>query len=557
MMAPPPPIRRSGRLQPPSRRLELDSDLFSLSTHPTERLLAVGESSGRVGVWGWPEEEDGGNSDEKEEEKKNEASDDDTDSEDTGGKPKVLMEKEVISDEQWWQRKWSAKRHKGSTRCVRFSGDGEVLFSTGTDSLLKAASASTGKVISKSWLPGTIGNSSKPSNLGAPATALLPLNPQHILVGTDAAKIHLLDLRTSITSLTQIAQNTLPTAVVSTWTPDAPIDYISALTALPPGTQSATGYSYHFLATGGGYLFHLDSRRPGKILHISEDQDDELLCSLVVEEWPGAKPRPEVEESGKILTGFGSGVLGIWNRGAYEGHYERINVSKAAPAIAKKSKRQKTSSTAAAFGGGESVDCITLLPSDFSPLINNLDKIQRKRQAGFFGRHVAVGTGDGRVKVVRTGGNPGVVGVYEHFPMSDRERERGERRKRLEAAGVKVDENELAEEEEPREAVLALEVTSEGKMISGGGSFVTMFFEVGEVEDGEEGEARMMMGDSDSDEDNEKDSDGDGDGWGSDSSEDRKKEKKEKEKRKKRKKNKGNGRLAQKPNVIGSFVGLN
>ena len=297
----------------------------------------------------------------------------------------------------------------------------------------------------------------------------------------------------------------------------------------------------------------MDSRRPGKILHTSEDQGDELLCSLVVEEWPGAKPHPESKETGKILTGFGSGVLGIWNRGIYEGHYERINVSKAAPAIAKKSKRQKTSSTAAALGGGESVDCTTLLPNDFSPLVNNLDKTQHKRQAGFFGRHVAVGTGDGRVKVVRTGGNPGVVGVYEHFPMSDRERERGERRKKLEASGVKIDESELAEEEEPREAVLAVEVTSEGRLVSGGGSFVTMLFEAGE-----EGEGAIMGGgdhNGDSNENCNKDSDGDSDGWGSDSSEDGKKEKKEKEKRKKRK-NKGNGRPAQKPNVIGSFTGL-
>ncbi|KAF8446628.1 hypothetical protein BGX38DRAFT_1193589 [Terfezia claveryi] len=431
-----------------------------------------------------------------------------------------------------------------------------VLFSTGTDSLLKAASTSTGKVISKSWLPGTTGNGSKPSDLGAPVTALLPLNPQHILFGTDAAKIHLLDLRTSATSSTQITQNTLPTAMVSTWTPEAPIDYISSLIALPPGTQSTSGYSYHFLATGGGYLFHMDSRRPGKMLHTSEDQGDELLCSLVVEEWPGAKPRSRSKETGKILTGFGSGVLGIWNRGAYEGHYERINVSKAAPTIAKKSKRQKTSSATTALGGGESVDCITLLPNDFSPLINNLDKTQRKRQAGFFGRHVAAGTGDGRVKVIRIGGNPGVVGIYEHFPMSDRERERCERRKRLEAAGVKLDGNELAEEEEPREAVLAVEITSEGRVVSGGGIYVTMFSEAGGDEGGEKGELRMMMGSSDSGEDSDKDSDGDGDGWGSDSSEDGKKGKKEKEKRRKRKKNKGNGRPAQNPNIIGSFAGL-
>ncbi|RPB22382.1 hypothetical protein L211DRAFT_826935 [Terfezia boudieri ATCC MYA-4762] len=468
-MEPPPQIRRSGRLQPPSRRLELDSDLFSLSTHPTERLLATGESSGRVGVWGWPEEENVEDNDDDDEKKE---------------------EEEKRGNEQWWQKTWSAKRHKGSARCVRFSGDGEVLFSTGTDSLLKAASTSTGKVISKSWLPGTTGNGSKPSDLVAPVTVLLPLNPQHILVGTDAAKIHLLDLRTSATSSTQMTQSTLPTAMVSTWTPEAPIDYISSLIALPPGTQSTSGYSYHFLATGGGYLFHMDSRRPGKILHTSEDQGDELLCSLVVEEWPGAKPHTESKETGKILTGFGSGVLGIWNRGAYEGHYERINVSKAAPTIAKKSKRQKTSS---ALGGGESVDS---------------------------------GTGDGRVKVIRIGGNPGV--------------------------------NELAEEEEPREAVLAVEVTSEGRVVSGGGSCVTMFSEAGGDEGGEEGELGMMMDGSDSGEDSEKDSDGDGDGWGSDSSEDGKKGKreKEKEKRRKRKKNKAIGRPAQKPNVIGNFAGL-
>lgn len=428
-----------------------------------------------------------------------------------------------------------------------------VLFSAGTDSLLKASSTSTGRVISKSWLPGTTGTGNKPSELGPPATALLPLNPQHILVGTDSSKVHLLDLRASTTS-SQITQNSLPSAVVSTWTPDAPVDYISSLSALPPGAQSSTGYSYHFLATGGGYLFHMDSRRPGKILHTSGDQEDELLCSLVVPDWPGAKPRPGAgaSETGKILTGLGSGVLGIWDRGQYEGHYERINVGKAALATTKKPKRQKSSFTSAALGGGESIDCIALLPNDFQPVINNLDSIQRKRQAGFFGRHVAVGTGDGRVKVVRTGGNPGVVGVYEHFPMSSRERERVERRKKLEAAGVKVDESEIGEEEEPREAVLGIEVTSEGKIVSGGGNFVTMFFESVEEEDNEVG---MMAGDSD-DGNSDKNSDGAGsDGWDSDSSDDGKKGKKEREKRKKRKRNKGT-RPAQRPNVIGSFAGL-
>lgn len=122
-MAPPPLIRRSGRLQPPSRRLGLNSDLFSLSTHPTERLLAVGESSGRVGVWGWPEEEDAEDNGDDEEQEEKGRSDSDSDLKDTGRGAKATAR--VILDEQWWEKKWSAKRHKGSTRCVRFSGNGE------------------------------------------------------------------------------------------------------------------------------------------------------------------------------------------------------------------------------------------------------------------------------------------------------------------------------------------------------------------------------------------------------------------------------------------------
>ena len=57
---------------------------------------------------------DGGNG-------KEEGSNDDSDCEGAGGE----VEKEVIPDEQWWEKKWNAKRHKGSARCVKFSGDGE------------------------------------------------------------------------------------------------------------------------------------------------------------------------------------------------------------------------------------------------------------------------------------------------------------------------------------------------------------------------------------------------------------------------------------------------
>ncbi|KAF8475687.1 quinon protein alcohol dehydrogenase-like superfamily [Kalaharituber pfeilii] len=523
---------QQAHLHPPLR-LTLDSDLFALSTHPIERLLAVGESSGRVTVLGWPEE--GENTE--------------------AGSDEDSWENDDDSDNKWFQKHWTTKRHKGSTRCLEFSADGHVLYSAGIDSLLKAASSATGQVISKTWLPGTT-----TSSLGPPATALLPLNPQHIILGTDAGKIHLLDTRTSNT------QNNLTSAVVSTWTPEQPIDYVSSLTALPPGKKSTTGLSYHFLATGGVYLFHFDSRRPGKVLHASEDQEDEILCLEVVPEWPGSRNRSRKKaddsEDGKILTGFASGIVGIWNRGDYQGHYERINVAKSAPAGPAKKQKKKTIGTAAAVGG-DSVDCIALLPEDFSPLINNLDAAQKKRQVTFWGRHVAVGTGDGRVKIVRTGGNPGIVGVYEHFPISDKEKEKIERRRKLEAAGVNVDEGD--DEEESKEAVLAVCVTADGRLVSGGGGTVTMFFEQDEGEDKDGDDERDGDEDSDDSDDREgvttggkrsrggaSDSDSD-DGWGSNSSEEGKKNKKEK--RKKRKKGKKSV-VPQRKNVIGSFTGL-
>ena len=396
-----------------------------------------------------------------------------------------------------------------------------------------------------------------PTKLGAPATALLVLNPQHILLGTDAAEIHLFDLRVGTTASKPTLPN-LASAVVSTWTPDAPIDYISSLTALPAGEQSTTGYSYHFLATAGECLFHMDSRRPGKILHASEDQEDELLCSTVVPEWAGSNPRNqnvnEISEPGKILTGLASGVLGIWNRGDYEGHYERINVGKATAIVNKKPKRQKTAATSTMGSGGESVDCISLLPKDFRPLINNLDAVQQKRQEGFSGRHVAVGMGDGRVKIVRTGGNPTILGVYEHFPISKKQQERDEQRKKLESAGTKGH-GSAYEEEEPREAVLGVEVTVEGRIVSGGGNFVTMFFESNEETEGSgderEGNDESMGMGTDSDNDSDDDSD-DEDGWNSDSTDDRKNKKRERPKRRKKTK----GYSMPKSNLIGSFAGL-
>ena len=343
--------------------------------------------------------------------------------------------------------------------------------------------------------------------------------------------------------------------------------------ALPPGSGSKSGLSYHFLGAGSGYLFHMDSRRPGKVLHISEDQDDEILCTGLVPIWPGSKktnPKNEdgTVQEGKVITGFSLGVVGVWNRGEYEAHHERINVGKSAVLqSSKKSKKMKA--TAGLAGNGESVDCIAVLPDGFNPLTNSLDDTQKKRQAGYWGAHVAVGTGDGKVKVIRTGGNPGVIGIYEHFPISKKDQEKADRKKKLIAAGLDAGDN-LDEEETPKEAVLAIKATADNRLISGGGTNVTMYFGTNEDNDDddedeededeaeqEEGDdmagngTKRVRGEDGSDESEGSDS---GSGWSdSDDSGDGKK----KDKRKKKKKGKKTARSQiQVKSVIGTFSGL-
>ena len=112
-------MRRSGRIQPQARHLTLEGDVFALSCHPSERLLAVGESSGRVSVWGWPEPT---KSDSEDQAQENSEDEDNNEGGDVKEKVKSIL------DETWFEKKWSTRRHKGSTRCIAFSGDGERKF---------------------------------------------------------------------------------------------------------------------------------------------------------------------------------------------------------------------------------------------------------------------------------------------------------------------------------------------------------------------------------------------------------------------------------------------
>ncbi|KAG4434365.1 WD repeat-containing protein jip5 [Cadophora sp. M221] len=304
--------------------LPLSSELFTQALHPTEPILAVGLSGGHVESFRLPAV--AGNS----------SDDDDADT-------SVISTGTSTIDTEWRTR-----RHKGSCRTLAYSGDGEVLYSAGTDGLLKAANSSTGQVVSKIYIP------FDPSGKLDPPTLIHALTPQTLLLATDSAALHLFDLR---------APSMLSTKPSQTHRPHD--DYISSLTPLPPTETSTSGFSKQWVTTGGTTLAVTDLRRG--VLVKSEDQEEELLSSVFV---GGLPSRPGRSKGQKVLVGSSNGVLTLWERGVWDDQDERIIVD-------------------GGRGGGESLDALVLMPEG----------------VGDGGKNVVVGVGDGTIRIVKLGPN--------------------------------------------------------------------------------------------------------------------------------------------------------
>jgi hypothetical protein len=107
------------------------------------------------------------------------------------------------------------------------------------------------------------------------------------------------------------------------------------------------------------------------VLVKSEDQEEELLCSVFV---GGLPAKPGRSKGEKVLVGSGNGVLTLWERGVWDDQDERIIVD-------------------GGKGGGESLDALVVMPEG----------------VGDGNKNVCVGVGDGTVRIVRLGLNK-VVG---------------------------------------------------------------------------------------------------------------------------------------------------
>ncbi|MCJ1477958.1 WD repeat-containing protein jip5 [Lambiella insularis] len=305
--------------------LPLPSDLFAQALHPTLPLLAAGLASGHVQAYRLP------------------ALSSPTSPPPTKGCGTI-------------DTSWSTKRHKGSCRSLAFSCDGAVLFSAGSDGIVKAAKAETGRVEAKVRVP------LRGSAADAPAL-IHALSPQTLLLATDAAALHLYDLRASTRA--DAGALSISSKPQATFYPHD--DYVSSLAPLPPTDASTSGYSKQWVTTGGTTLAVTDLRRG--VLVKSEDQEEELLSSIFV---GGLGKRGGRSKGEKVLVGGGSGVLTLWEKGRWDDQDGRIIVD----------------------SGKESLDVLRSVPEGIGE-----------------GKLVAVGMGDGRVKIVRLGMNKVVAEV--------------------------------------------------------------------------------------------------------------------------------------------------
>ncbi|KAL8751218.1 MAG: hypothetical protein Q9199_006575 [Rusavskia elegans] len=269
-------------------------------------------------------------------------------------------------------------------------------------------------------------------------TLLHVLSPQTLLLATDSSAVHIYDLRADST-----IQGAKPQQ-----THHPHDDYISSLTPLSPSETSTSGFSRQWFSTGGSTVAVTDVRKG--IVFQSEDLGEELLGGTAI--------------GNKFIAGGEKGALRMWEGG----------IKGLMGGLDKKTTIQK----------GESLDVMCQMWEEYP------------------GEDViAVGLGDGSVKIVQIGAKPAnVLGSVKHDEV---------------------------------EGVVTLGLEPGGRMISGGGSIIKIWEkETADDLDKGEDEADQANGDSG----------GEPDGTESADSQDDSSEEERRPKRKKRKRNKGKNR---------------
>ena len=137
--------------------LPLHADIFTLAIHPTSPIFSVGLSSGHVQTFRLPlpPGADGTTSSSAHNNTTSTSTSSHNSSTLIHKSPAITPTSRRLSENGFdtIDTVWQTRRHKGSCRALAFSHDGGILFSTGTDGLVKAAETETGRVEGKVVVP--------------------------------------------------------------------------------------------------------------------------------------------------------------------------------------------------------------------------------------------------------------------------------------------------------------------------------------------------------------------------------------------------------------------